>query len=75
MRQTKDIRIETYDYPLPDSRVAKFPLSCRDASKLLIYKEGDVRESVFNRLADYIPENSLMVFNNTKVIQIGRAHV
>ena len=69
MQQTKDIRIEAYDYPLPDSRIAKYPLPCRDASKLLIYKDGKVGESVFNKLVDYIPDGSLMVFNNTKVIQ------
>ena len=69
MQETKNIRIEAYDYALPDSRIAKFPLPCRDASKLLVYKDGKVGEDVFNRLADYIPADMLMVFNNTKVIQ------
>lgn len=69
MQQTKEIRIEIYDYLLPDGRIAKFPVPHRDASKLLVYKDGKVLESVFNRLPEFIPESSLMVFNNTKVIQ------
>jgi len=69
MQETKNIRIETYDYALPDSRIAKFPLPCRDASRLLVYKDGKVGEDVFSRLADYISDDTLMVFNNTKVIQ------
>ena len=69
MQQTKEIRIETYDYLLPEGRIAKFPVPRRDASKLLVYKDGKVSESVFNRLPEFLPEDSLMVFNNTKVIQ------
>ena len=69
MQETKSIRIEAYDYLLPDNRIAKFPVLCRDASKLLIYKDKKVSEAVFNRLSEFIPEGFLMVFNNTKVIQ------
>lgn len=69
MQQTKDIRIDSYDYPLPDERIARFPLSRRDASKLLIYKNGEVSESLFSHLVGFLPENALMIFNNTKVIQ------
>jgi S-adenosylmethionine:tRNA ribosyltransferase-isomerase len=61
--------IDEYDYPLPNERIAKFPLSERDKSKLLIYRHGDVSESVFNRLPDFLPEKSLLVFNNTRVIR------
>lgn len=69
MDDPRDIRIETYDYPLPDDRIAKFPLPRRDESKLLVYRGGKIRESLFKRITDYLPENAFMVFNNTKVIQ------
>lgn len=69
MDDPRDIRIETYDYPLPDDRIAKFPLPRRDESKLLVYRGGEIRESLFKRITDYLPENAFMVFNNTKVIQ------
>ena len=73
MQDTKHIRIEDFDYPLPDERIAKFPLSVRDQSKLLVYKQGKVSEDRFTSLLDYIPGGSLMIFNNTKVIQ-ARLH-
>lgn len=63
-----DIRIEDYNYPLPDERIAKYPLPQRDASKLLVYKDGKPMESVFRNLPDYLPEGALMVFNDTKVV-------
>ena len=63
-----DIHIEDYNYPLPDERIAKYPLPERDASKLLHYKDGRVDESVFRNLPDFLPENALMVFNDTKVV-------
>ena len=64
-----DIRIIDYDYPLPTDRIANYPLPQRDESKLLIYKNGKIREAFFCQLPDYLPLNSLMVFNNTRVIQ------
>ena len=67
--KTQQIRIEEYDYPLPDERIAKFPLAKRDESKLLLYKDGQVSESVFKHIADYLPAGSLLVCNNTRVIQ------
>ncbi len=70
---TKQIRISDYYYPLPDERIAKFPLKQRDQSKLLIYNKGVVSEDTFCHLPDYLPEGALMVFNNTKVIQ-ARMH-
>lgn len=63
-----DIRIEDYNYPLPDERIAKYPLPQRDASKLLVYKDGKPVESVFRNLPDYLPDGALMVFNDTKVV-------
>ena len=65
----KDIQIETFDYELPDERIAKFPLSVRDNSKLLIYKDKTISETVFKNIPELIPSESLLVFNNTKVIQ------
>lgn len=70
---TKDIQINDYNYPLSDERIAKYPLKERDHSKLLIYKQGKVSEDVFFHVADYLPMGSLMVMNNTKVIQ-ARLH-
>lgn len=67
--ETQQIRIEDFDYPLPDERIAKFPLPKRDESKLLLYQNGTVSESVFKNITEYLPEGSLMVFNNTRVIQ------
>ena len=61
--------MEDYDYPLPDERIAKFPLAKRDESKLLLYHNGEVSESLFKRLPDFLPTDALMVFNNTRVIQ------
>ena len=69
----KHIHISEYNYPLPDERIAKFPLPVRDQSKLLIYKHGEISEDVFTSLPDYLPKDSLMIFNNTKVIQ-ARLH-
>ncbi len=71
--EVKHIKINEYNYPLPDERIAKFPLEQRDHSKLLVYKKGAVSEDRFYNIADYLPKNSLMVFNNTRVIQ-ARMH-
>ena len=69
MTETRNIAIAEYDYPLPDERIAKYPLARRDSSKLLLYKGGEVSQDTFCNLPEYIPEGALMVFNNTKVIQ------
>lgn len=69
MNDIQKIAIAEYDYPLPDERIARYPLEQRDCSKLLLYKSGNVGEDVFFNLPSYIPSGSLMVFNNTKVIQ------
>lgn len=65
----KNIEIAEYDYSLPDERIAKYPLTQRDNSKLLLYNKGVVSEDLFYNLPNYIPNGSLMIFNNTKVIQ------
>ena len=71
--ETKHIHISDYNYDLPDSRIAKFPVSPRDTSKLLVYRHGKISDDIFYNLPKYLPEKSLMVFNNTKVIQ-ARMH-
>ena len=71
--QTRHIAIDEFDYPLPDERIAKFPLTERDSSKLLLYRGGEVSEERFASLPDYLPSGALMVFNNTRVIQ-ARLH-
>ncbi len=63
-----NILIDNFNYSLPDSRIAKYPLERRDQSKLLIYKNLGISESIFNNLSNYIPEKSHMIFNNTKVV-------
>ena len=70
---TKDIHISDYNYELPDERIAKFPMTERDHSKLLIYNKGVVDEDVFYNLPKHLPKGALMVMNNTRVIQ-ARLH-
>ena len=62
------IKIEDYNYPLDDSRIAKYPLAERDASKLLHYKDATVQEYSFRDLPTLLPAGALMVFNDTKVV-------
>lgn len=73
MKSPKHIQISDYDYSLPDEKIAKFPLAQRDRSKLLVYKHGEINESVFSNLPTFLPAKALMVFNNTRVIQ-ARLH-
>jgi S-adenosylmethionine:tRNA ribosyltransferase-isomerase len=68
-----EIHIEDYNYDLPDNRIAKYPLAKRDSSKLLVYKNQNISDAVFSNLAEFLPDDSMMVFNNTKVIQ-ARLH-
>jgi S-adenosylmethionine:tRNA ribosyltransferase-isomerase len=68
MISQKNIRIEDFDYVLPEDKIALYPLPERDASKLLVYKNGQISETIFRNIADEIPENALLVFNDTKVI-------
>ena len=64
----RNIAIADYDYPLPDERIAKFPLAERDRSKLLVYRDGTINESQFFHLPELLPEGAMLLFNNTKVI-------
>lgn len=65
----RHIDINSFDYPLPEERIAKFPLENRTDSKLMVYRNGDVSESRFRNLADHLPAGSMLVFNNTRVIR------
>lgn len=69
MNAVKDISIETYDYPLPEDRIAKYPLPERDASKLLVLKNNEIQESQFRNVGEFLPKDALLVFNETKVIR------
>lgn len=69
MEQVKQIDIKEYSYHLPDEKIAKYPLKHRDESKLLVYKDGTIRDSRFRDLAKQLPPQSILYFNNTRVIQ------
>ena len=64
-----NIKIEDYDYPLPEDKIAFFPLQERDNSKLLIYNNKFICEDIFRNISKYLPSNTLLVFNNTKVVK------
>ena len=68
LRMIPEIHIEEYNYPLPDERIAKYPLKKRDSSKLLCYKDGEVYHYDFTTLPELLEEGSMMVFNDTKVV-------
>lgn len=68
MQHPSSLKIEDYTYDLPDERIAAYPLRERDASKLLIYRSGNIEEDVYRNIANHIPENALLVFNQTKVV-------
>lgn len=68
MSDPRHIRIEDYDYDLPEERIARYPLPQRDASRLLTYKDGHIESDTFRNLGNRLPEGSLLVFNDTRVI-------
>ena len=69
MKHPKELSILDYTYPLPEERIAAFPLPERDASKLLIYNNGHISTDTYRQLADHIPADALLIFNNTKVVE------
>lgn len=69
MTDIRNISIDEYDYPLPENRIAKYPLAERDASKLLVMKNGSIQASQFKHIGDFLPPKALLVFNETKVIR------
>ena len=68
LKKIQNTRIEDFAYPLEDSRIAKFPVEPRDHSKILIYHKGEISESKFPQLVNFLEKDSLLVYNNTKVI-------
>lgn len=65
----KNIIIDEYDYELPEERIAQYPVRERDISKLLIWNKGEILQDVFRNIHEYVPEGSLVIFNNSKVIK------
>jgi S-adenosylmethionine:tRNA ribosyltransferase-isomerase len=65
----RDIDINDYDYELPSDRIAQYPVEERDMSKLLIYKDDKIAKDIFRNIVEYLPSDSLLVFNNTRVIR------
>lgn len=68
MSSPKQLNILDFSFVLPDEKIAKFPLENRDESKLLIYKNATISDGIFKQIDTYLPENSLVVFNNTRVV-------
>ncbi len=66
--QPKDIRIEQFNYSLPNERIAKHPLPKRDSSKLLIYQQGYISDTTFNEIAPLLSPSDILILNDTKVI-------
>ena len=64
----KNIKITGFTYDLPEERIARYPLQNRDESKILVWKNGKISHSTFKNIPQFLPENSLLVFNNTRVI-------
>ena len=65
----KDISISEFSYALPEEKIAAYPLSRRDASKLLIYKDGKISEDIYRNIAGHIPAETLLIFNDTRVVE------
>ena len=65
----RNLSIKDFTYDLPEDRIAKYPLPERDASKLLVYDQGKITEDVYKNLDKHLPPNSVLVFNDTKVIE------
>jgi len=68
LNRYKNIKISDFTYDLPDDKIAKYPLTGRDKSKLLVSKNGVIEENIFQNCVEYLPENTQLVFNNTRVI-------
>jgi S-adenosylmethionine:tRNA ribosyltransferase-isomerase len=68
MIDLKDIKIEDYTYDLPSEKIALYPAEKRENAKLLVYDKRGIQEAVFSQLATYLPKDSALVFNNTRVI-------
>ena len=65
----KHLKIEDFTYDLPNEKIAYTPTNPRDSSKLLVYKQGKIEESTYRNIADFLPQDSVLVFNDTKVVK------
>lgn len=65
----KDLKIENFTYDLPNEKIAYSPVNPRDSSKLLVYRKGDISENTYQNIAQFLPENAVLVFNDTKVVK------
>ncbi|MDE6854829.1 MAG: S-adenosylmethionine:tRNA ribosyltransferase-isomerase, partial [Muribaculaceae bacterium] len=68
MTDPRNLKIDDYNYPLPDERIARHPLSERDACRLLLYRDGVVSDHIFSELPSMLPPGAMLVYNNTRVI-------
>jgi S-adenosylmethionine:tRNA ribosyltransferase-isomerase len=69
LSEMNNININDYDYDLPADRIAQFPVVERDASRLLVYRNNKITSETFRNITEYLPKDSMLVFNNTKVIR------
>lgn len=69
MTNPRTLSIKDYTYSLPEERIARYPLNERDASKLLVYEKGVIQEDVYKNISDHLPAESLLLFNDTKVVE------
>lgn len=67
--KVREINIDDYDYDLPEERIAQYPVRKRENSKLLLYNKGIISQDIFSNIPEYLPDDALMVFNNTRVIR------
>ncbi len=65
----KHLKIEDFTYDLPAEKIAYNPVNPRDQSKLLVYKDKKISENIYRNICDYLPENAVLVFNDTKVVK------
>jgi S-adenosylmethionine:tRNA ribosyltransferase-isomerase len=65
----KDLSILNFNYELPEEKIAIYPLPERDQSKLLIFKDEQIREDIYQNISDHLPPHSFLIFNDTKVIK------
>src|ERR1700756_887974 len=65
----QNIEIRDFDYDLPDEKIARHPLPERDASRLLVYRKGDIATDEYRNISSHLPSESFLVFNNTRVVE------
>ena len=63
-----EVKVSDFDYLLPEEKIATYPLPQRDRSKLLVFREGDIFSECFCNLPYLLPKDSILVFNDSKVI-------